>query len=303
MAFVDGAGFLALFPMREKYRLVSARGKYREDAPEPTLADFEAVMKRLVPHKFAISNPTWLARFHLHHRIARSFRDGRVLLAGDAAHIHSPVGGQGMNTGIQDAWNLGWKLANAVRNPGCADWLLDTYHAERYPVGKTLLLTTDTAFNFVAGQSLLPRLVRTLVMPWLLPIGMRLPGVTRMAMYRVSQLGIGYRSSALCGPDLERRRFARAPQPGDRVPDFDIAGTSLHRLLDPLRPTLLAVSAAAVDSNNWKCIHLPAPSEDQRRLLGIKSSGYLLIRPDAHAAARGAGVSDIRRAALLRLLH
>ena len=128
--FIEPRGFMAFFPLREKMRLVAGRGRYREDSGTPSLEDFQRLLGRLVPYDARISNPTWIARFHLHHRIADRFRMGRACLAGDAAHVHSPVGGQGMNTGIQDAWNLGWKLAWALRSGDslAADEILETYH-------------------------------------------------------------------------------------------------------------------------------------------------------------------------------
>ena len=92
-----------------------------------------------------LRDPAWVTRFHLHHRQVAHYRIGRIFLAGDAAHIHSPVGAQGMNTGIQDAWNLGWKLGLVLR--GVADdQLLDTYESERWPVGRFLLRFTDRLF-------------------------------------------------------------------------------------------------------------------------------------------------------------
>jgi len=300
MAFLDGDGFLALFPLRDQVRLVSARGTYREDAPEPTLADFRALVERLVPYPARVSRPTWMARFHLHHRIARRFRTGRVLLAGDAAHIHSPVGGQGMNTGIQDAWNLGWKLAWALRAPRAADLLLDSYHEERHPVGRTLLATTDAAFDFVAGQTLLPRAVRSAVLPWLLPLVESSERLLRIGAYRISQLGIHYRGSPLCGPDAGADGSGAGPRAGDRVPDVEVDGRSLHAQLDPLGPTLLCVGGAAPRTVPGRPIRLPDPTPEQRRLLGVAGSACLLIRPDAHLAARASRAGELSGAALLR---
>src|SRR5262249_20364009 len=106
-----------------------------------------------------LQDPAWLTHFRLHHRQADRYRNGRVFLAGDAAHIHSPVGGQGMNTGIQDAWNLGWKLAFVLSGAAHPE-LLESYEAERWPVGRALLQYTDRIFSvFVRSLSRNPVVV------------------------------------------------------------------------------------------------------------------------------------------------
>src|SRR6266540_3683483 len=119
-----------------------------------------------------LRDPVWLTAFQLQHRQASRYRAGRVFLAGDAAHVHSPVGAQGMNTGIQDAWNLGWKLALAARGLA-SDALLDSYHAERWPVGRFVLRFTDRAFNVATSRGPLARMVRTRLAPSLAPLALR----------------------------------------------------------------------------------------------------------------------------------
>ena len=303
-AFIERGGFMAFFPLREKTRLVAARGRYRENSGAPSLEDFERLLDRLVPYDARISNPSWIERFHLHHRIADRFRMGRICLAGDAAHIHSPVGGQGMNTGIQDAWNLGWKLAWALRsgNPAVADDILETYHDERYPVGRLLLRTTDRAFSFVSGTSWFSQLARTFIAPWLVPTLGRISFLRRALLFRITQLGIHYRGSALSGPDPDRRHFTSALLPGDRMPDVPIGDDWLRPLLDPVRPTVLAVEVEApLESNRWKIIHLPNPTDQTRSLLGLKGAALFLVRPDGHLAARGVTLETLETAKLMRL--
>ena len=303
-AFIERGGFMVFFPLREKTRLISARGRYREDSGTPVLEDFEGLLDRLVPYEARISNPSWIARFHLHHRIADRFRIGRACLAGDAAHIHSPLGGQGMNTGIQDAWNLGWKLAWALRadDPAAADDMLETYHDERYPVGRFLIRTTDRAFSFVAGTSWLSQLVRMFIAPWLLPTLGGISSLRRGLLFWVTQLGIRYRGSALSGPDPDRRHFTGALLPGDRMPDIPIGDAWLRPLLDPVRPTVLAVGMNAPQASAWpKVIHLGHATNPTRSLLGLKSHGVFLIRPDGHLAARGVTLETLANSHLMRL--
>ncbi len=303
-AFVERGGFMVFFPLREQTRLISARGRYREDSGTPVLEDFEELLDRLVPYDARISNPSWIARFHLHHRIADRFRMGRAFVAGDAAHIHSPVGGQGMNTGIQDAWNLGWKLAWALRagDPAAADEILETYHDERRPVGQILIRTTDRAFSFVAGTSWLSQLARMFIAPWLVPTLGRISSLRRGLLFWITQLGIRYRRSALSGPDPDGGHFTGALLPGDRMPDIPIGDDWLHRLLDPVRPTILAVGMEAPqESARCKIVHLPHPTDQAGSLLGLKGAALLLIRPDGHLAARGVTLEALETAKLMRL--
>jgi hypothetical protein len=143
-----------------------------------------------------------------------------VFLAGDAAHLHSPAGAQGMNTGIQDAWNLGWKLALVSR--GIADQaLLDTYDAERRPVGALVVRSTDRAFSVATSTNPLLRALRTRLVPWVLPWALRLDRAVAAGFRTVAQLNVGYRHS----PAVQEGRppLGRGPRAGDRLPDARVA--------------------------------------------------------------------------------
>ena len=158
-----------------------------------------------------LRDPVWRTNFRLHHRHASRYRAGRVFLAGDAAHIHSPAGAQGMNTGIQDAWNLGWKLALVGR--GVADEaLLDTYEAERRPVGGFVVRFTDRAFTVATSTNPLLRALRTRLVPRVLPLGLRLDRAVAYGFRTVAQLNIGYRHS----PAVQEGRPALRRGPTDR---------------------------------------------------------------------------------------
>lgn len=170
-----------------------------------------------------IGQPVWLSNFVVHHRIVSHYRKGRVFLAGDAAHVHSPIGGQGMNTGIQDAYNLAWKLA-LVLGDRAPETLLDSYEAERLPVGHDVLRQTDVNHRLrVSGSPLADILMNRIVFPL-----MRVPAVgntvTAFILRRGSQLGVNYRTSALSEDTGGRRR---GPKSGDRAPNgalLDSAG-------------------------------------------------------------------------------
>jgi 4,5-epoxidase len=164
-----------------------------------------------------IGEMTWKSLFRFHRRLASTYRSGRILIAGDAAHIHSPFGGQGMNTGLGDAYNLGWKLAMVAQ--GRADGqLLDTYGAERRPVAADVLATTTTNTNLMLGNTLTKKLVRDFAF---LP-AMRIPAVRRKMATKASQLNVGYAGGPLATRTL-MSRLARVvgskPYAGDRGPN------------------------------------------------------------------------------------
>jgi FAD binding domain len=204
------------------------------DDPTPpdaavTLDEVQALADNYTGGAVLVHDPVWMTNFRLHHRAATHYRAGRVLLAGDAAHIHSPAGAQGMNTGIQDAVNLGWKLAHTLRglaNPA----VLDTYEPERAPVGRRVLRFTDRAFTIATSTNPIVRFIRTRIAPALIPLALKPRAGRAYAFRTVSQLAIRYRTSPLSvnGPDSPRR----GPRAGDRLPDAPVVQngqkTSLH---------------------------------------------------------------------------
>jgi hypothetical protein len=157
-----------------------------------TEQDAQARIRRSFAVTYAESR--WFATYKVHHRVAARVRDGPFFLAGDAAHVHSPVGGQGMNTGLQDAHNLAFKLADVVHGRAGDAWL-DRFEAERRPVAKTLVATTDRLFGFITSQRVALRTLRRLIVPLVAPVGVRaLPrtgGASRLFGY-VSQIRIRY---------------------------------------------------------------------------------------------------------------
>lgn len=197
---------LALFvPFGDSWFRAIVWDRTREDAPldEPvTLAEIQQSFRRIAGDDYGMGEPRWSTRFLSERRQARSYRVGRVFLAGDAAHVHSPVGGQGMNTGIQDAMNLGWKLAQALR--GGPD-LLDTYQSERHPVGESVLRLTDAAFKLVLSGSEIGAVVRR----FLTRVLLKAAPVRKALAERLSGIGIHYGSDRVVGrriPDQETKR-------------------------------------------------------------------------------------------------
>ncbi len=216
--FMTEIGMLFFFPLGSPatWRMLAM---WPKDAPdtEVTLDLLQGVVDRYADERLVLRDPVWMTDFRIHNRGAVSHRAGRCFLAGDAAHIHSPAGAQGMNTGIQDALNLGWKLAFVCRGaaPGA---LLETYEAERAPIGHSVLRFTDRAFTIGTSHHPLIRLARARLAPRLAPLALRADGLRGRVFRTVSELGIHYRSSPLStiGPRPPRK----GPRAGDRLPDL-----------------------------------------------------------------------------------
>ena len=191
---VDGRehGFCFVVPFGDGWYRVIARDRRRElpdDAPV-ALGEIAAVARHVFGTDFGMHDARWMSRFHSDERQARRYRVGRVFLAGDAAHVHSPAGGMGMNTGLQDAANLGWKLAAAIRSGGGLDTdrLLDSYQDERHPVGRMVLRMSGGLLRAALLRSALARAVRNAVLPALLAV----PPVGRRVRMLQSGIGISY---------------------------------------------------------------------------------------------------------------
>ena len=248
--FVTGAGMLFFFPLGEPapWRIIGLRPRAGAAATNqpPSLADVQAVTDVFTGGGLRLCDPVWLSHFQVHHRQARHYRAGRVFLAGDAAHVHSPAGAQGMNTGIQDAWNLGWKLALLAR--GVADpALLDSYEAERRPVGRFVLRFTDRATGIATSDSAAVRLARTRIAPRLLPVLLRFRKGRAYAFRTLSQLAISYRDSPAVEEGTDAPRAG--PRAGDRLPNARIVRDGreswLHELLASSAFTLILCGPAS----------------------------------------------------------
>ena len=193
----DDADILACFPLKapSRARLVGTVMEEAENAPENL--DWSVVHKRVIERvHLEVKSVHWFSTYRVHHRVASAFRVGRVFLLGDAAHIHSPLGGQGMNTGIGDAVNLAWKLSATLRQRADAQ-RLDSYADERAPFARRLVHTTDRAFELVSSTGLLADCVRKHVAPRLLTTLFRWPQVRRFAFNALSQIKVSYRGVGL----------------------------------------------------------------------------------------------------------
>jgi 2-polyprenyl-6-methoxyphenol hydroxylase-like FAD-dependent oxidoreductase len=262
------------------WRLVHLRrgGPESEDVQEEEVR--ETVELLLGPGPAPIA---WASRFRIHRRASPSFRVGRVLLAGDAAHVHSPASGFGMNGGIQDAHNLAWKLAHALRG-GVVERLLDSYEAERRPV--VVETTTRHTDRITRAFIEAPPVVRDAA--WLLVRWMqRIPPFRRANLRRMTMIDLDYGASPLLNR-LARSRGVRLPNPLMRTPDG--AAIRLYRLL-PNRPVILDVAESSEFATGLPLPDVvrigPGGHEEPtgllRALLG-RADGWILVRPDAHVA-------------------
>src|SRR5215813_11311113 len=194
---LDRTDFLAVFPLQGAHRARLVGTVRDEAARQRNALTWDDVGRRVIEWmRIDVERVNWFSTYHVHHRVADRFRSGRAFLLGDAAHVHSPVGGQGMNTGIGDAVNLAWKLAAVLQ--GRADpGILATYETERIGFARRLVATTDRAFSLVTKQGVVARKVRTRLVPMIAPFMFRLASVRRFLFRIVSQIGVNYRNSPL----------------------------------------------------------------------------------------------------------
>lgn len=191
------ADFLAVFPLKGEGRARLVGTVRNEAERRHEKVEWNEVSKQVMEWiRINVERVHWFSTYRVHHRVADHFRKGRAFLLGDAAHIHSPVGGQGMNTGIGDAVNLAWKLAAVLR--GRADEsLLDSYEPERIAFARRLVATTDRAFTGVTSPSAIARLVRLDIVPLVMPVLFKFRAVRRYMFRTVSQTAVNYRGSSL----------------------------------------------------------------------------------------------------------
>ncbi|CAA9535893.1 MAG: 2-polyprenyl-6-methoxyphenol hydroxylase and related FAD-dependent oxidoreductases [uncultured Thermoleophilia bacterium] len=279
---------------RVDYEIRDGEVVYRDEGPvrimvtdehpgsegEPRLRDLSEALVAVYGTDYGVHSPTWISRFTDTTRQAASYRDRRVLLAGDAAHVHSPVGGQGLNTGVQDAVNLGWKLAQVVKGTS-PETLLDTYHGERHPVAARVLRTT------------------------MAQVALQRPDVRTEAL--------GETVAELLSMDEPRRRFAARmsgldihydlgdghPLLGRRMPDLDLVTADgplrVFTLLHDARPVLLDLGApGGLDIGRWsdrvRLVEARHAGDWELPVVGaVTPPGAVVIRPDGHVAWVGDG--------------
>ena len=229
--FLMKNSLLAFFPMtgERQYRIVGTfPEEFAKDEGDVLYEEIEERIRIDTEIEFDITKVNWFSTYKVHTRHVDRFSVGRVYLAGDAAHIHSPAGAQGMNTGIQDGYNLAWKLAMVLRGRAGSE-LLATYNEERLPNAEALTKTTDRFFSLAAGEEPLLAFVRLYVFPYVAQFLFSLDAVKKWVFPRISQIQINYEDESL---SREHGKFA--VHAGDRMPWFEVEGASIYdRLREP----------------------------------------------------------------------
>lgn len=287
---VDAADFLGVFPMKGegRVRLVGAVRETPADRPLGWEDVSRSVLDRV---RMDVEEVNWFSTYHVHHRVARRFKVGRAFIAGDAAHIHSPVGGQGMNTGIGDAINLAWKVAEVQKGRAAED-LLESYEPERIAFARRLVATTDQVFTIVSSEGPFARRIRTELVPPLLGSLFGLSAVRRFAFRTVSQIQVNYRHGPLA------QGAAGDVRGGDRLP-YD-ASTDNFAALRDLRWQAHVYGRATpelrafCDGRDLDLREFPWRPETRRS--GLQQDALYLVRPDGYVALAVPGGSPRRLA-------
>ncbi|HKD47426.1 MAG TPA: FAD-dependent monooxygenase [Rhizomicrobium sp.] len=279
---LDEADFVAVFPLKGQGRARLIGTVRDERARHPEALKFEDVADRAIGHmKVDVKNVHWFSTYRVHHRVTQHFRKNRAFVLGDAAHIHSPVGGQGMNTGIGDAINLAWKLSWVV-NGRAPDALLDSYEPERIAFARRLVATTDRVFSFVSTEGPFADLMRTRVAPLVIPAIGKVEAVREWLFRTVSQTLIHYRGSALA------QGRAGSVEGGDRLPWAFAAGLDNYAPLAEAKWQGHVYGDAEAALRAWFTtnevpLHVFSWCEEYGRA-GLRRNALYLLRPDTYVA-------------------
>jgi 2-polyprenyl-6-methoxyphenol hydroxylase-like FAD-dependent oxidoreductase len=286
---LDEADFLAVFPLAGsgRGRLIGTVRDARADHPESLR--FEDVSDRAIHNmRVAVRRVNWFSTYRVHHRVTEHFRKGRAFLLGDAAHIHSPAGGQGMNTGIGDAINLAWKLAWVIGG-WAPERLLDSYEAERIGFARRLVATTDRVFSFATAEGPVANFLRTRVAPLLIPEIVGAEAAREFLFRTVGQLTLNYRDGPLS------QGQAGQVHGGDRLPFVSIDGVDNYAPLAAMTwqahvygspgeglAACCAGHGVALHTFPWRIEYLES---------GLERDAVYLLRPDSYIALADASGS------------
>ena len=279
--------FCGFFPMPgdNSHRIIGTIPKELDEKVDINFADMERSIKDTVKFPLEIEAMNWFSIYKLHHRAVDTFRKGNCFLAGDAAHIHSPAGGQGMNTGLQDAYNLSWKLAWVIKN-NANEKLLDTYTEERLPFAHWLLKFTDRAFAAMTSSNILISWLRNNILPLFINLFFKKPAI-RTAMFKaVSQIQWSYKDCSISqNMSSQKLRF----HAGDRLP-YILLNSSHNRkesiytlLTEPVFHLLIIGNARQVTTSSEK-IKTIGVNIDEWKPWGVTKPLYILLRPDNYIA-------------------
>jgi 2-polyprenyl-6-methoxyphenol hydroxylase-like FAD-dependent oxidoreductase len=279
---LDGSDFVMALPYGDsgQFRLIgTVRG---ERAEHPEALTFEDVSHEAIDKLgVKIQSVNWFSHYRVHHRVTDSFRYGRAFLLGDAAHVHSPAGGQGMNTGIGDAINLAWKLAEVVKGRA-ADSLLDSYDAERRAFARKVVDTTDRLFTFATAQGSFADFVRTHIFPTVASVAYGLGSVREFMFRTVSQTMLNYHDSPLSEGEAGKVKG------GDRLPWVATKDADNYDSLRKIGWQVHVYGVPKAELRSWceqRQILLNAFEwAAEYRAVGLEQDAAYLLRPDTYVA-------------------
>ncbi|MGB7128044.1 MAG: FAD-dependent monooxygenase [Candidatus Rhabdochlamydia sp.] len=312
--FLNAKGFLAAIPLPEpnRYRLIFQLLRCRnllkdhknlpygqvskELVKEPNLQEIENLLQEYAGQNIHLTNPIWMANFHINSRMTNTYQKGRVFLAGDAAHIHSPIGAQGMNTGLQDVFNLAWKLALVHKNKASSE-LLKTYDLERHRVGKTILKTTEYASYMATMHNPIAIWLRNHIISFL----NRFSFIRKSLAKRVSQTAIRYPKSFIV---VDKGHF-QGPKAGLRAPNapilFKEKPSDLYTIWSGSTAfqMLLFNAPESLQRFGSEFIHVISitpsmdPTGEAHQIYGAKTPCVYIIRPDGYIGYRNKGIDAL----------
>jgi 2-polyprenyl-6-methoxyphenol hydroxylase-like FAD-dependent oxidoreductase len=279
---LDEADFLAVFPMAGEGRARLIGTVRDERADHADTLKFEDIRSRAIDNlKVQVKKVNWFSTYHIHHRVAEHFRKGRAFLLGDAAHIHSPAGGQGMNTGIGDAINLAWKLA-AVLAGRAPESLLDTYEIERIGFARRLVATTDRVFSLATAEGRIADILRTRIVPLVFPKVVALEPVRNFIFRTVSQITLNYRGTPLSLGSVGHVHG------GDRLPWVPSEGADNFVSLSAMTWQIHVYGIAKPELVKWCADHKVGLQvfawTGQHEAAGLAPNALYLVRPDTYVA-------------------
>jgi 2-polyprenyl-6-methoxyphenol hydroxylase-like FAD-dependent oxidoreductase len=289
---LDEADFLAIFPLAGPGRARLIGTVRDERAEHADTLKFQDVSTRAINNlKLEVRKVNWFSTYHVHHRVTEHFRKGRAFLLGDAAHIHSPAGGQGMNTGIGDAINLAWKLST-VLDGRAHDQLFDSYEVERIGFARRLVATTDRVFTLATAEGRLADILRTRIVPVVIPTLAKFKAWREFMFRTVSQVTINYRHCALS------QGRAGDVEGGDRLPWVRVDGLDNYDSLKSLSWQVHIYGTPRPEVVAW-CTshHVPLHAFGWRKeyaTAGFVRDGLYLLRPDTYVGlADASGAADV----------
>jgi 2-polyprenyl-6-methoxyphenol hydroxylase-like FAD-dependent oxidoreductase len=285
------SAFIFFFPYtgKNRYRAMGSLPLSINNQEVITEDDVKKVIFDSSKFKFKINKMFWHSTYKVHHRIVDEYQKGRVILIGDAAHLHSPLGGQGMNTGLQDAHNLAWKLAYTIQKKAKPN-LIQTYSKERHEVALGVVKTTDTAFTYLISHNWFVKFVRQNIVFPLVGIALKLKSVQRYAFKHLSQIDIHYSNSGLNASSTNQKLKFKS---GDRLPL--VKPGFLGQLYEPKFHVIIVSNndmsqeqIAKIKSKfNFEIKIIEQKIDNTWQELGVKNELFIIVRPDQHIISIG----------------